>query len=285
MSVENEIGLVGLTGKVALVTGGGAGIGRRVAESFAAYGARVAVIEIDAARADAVKGVLGPDALVVTGDADNVGTVDAAMAAIEARFGQLDVLVNNVGDFLMIRDKFGDTTEEQWDALYRVNLRNMFVVTRAAIPLLRKAGGGSIINVSTIEAFRGIPNHAIYAAFKAGITGFTQSLAVELGPEHIRVNAIAPETTNSEQVKATSRVPPENKEHLPRWFPIGRFGEPSDSAGAALFLASENLSGWVSGTTIHVDGGALAAGSWLRMADDRWTHLPIIDRDGYTPPK
>jgi len=285
MSVETEIGLVGLTGKVALVTGGGAGIGRRVAESFAAYGARVAVIEIDAARADAVKGVLGPDALVVTGDADNVGTVDAAMAAIEARFGQLDVLVNNVGDFLMIRDKFGDTTEEQWDALYRVNLRNMFVVTRAAIPLLRKAGGGSIINVSTIEAFRGIPNHAIYAAFKAGITGFTQSLAVELGPEHIRVNAIAPETTNSEQVKATSRVPPENKEHLPRWFPIGRFGEPSDSAGAALFLASENLSGWVSGTTIHVDGGALAAGSWLRMADDRWTHLPIIDRDGYTPPK
>jgi len=285
MSLESETALIGLTGKVALVTGGGAGIGRRVAESFAAYGARVAVIEIDPARAAAVKASLGEDALVVTGDADNVETVTAAVAAVEARFGRLDILVNNVGDFLMIRDKFGDTTEEQWDALYRVNLRNMFVVTRAAIPLLRKAGGGSIINVSTIEAFRGIPNHAIYAAFKAGITGFTQSLAVELGPEHIRVNAIAPETTNSEQVKATSRVPPENKEHLPRWFPIGRFGEPSDSAGAALFLASDNLSGWVSGTTIHVDGGALAAGSWLRMADDRWTHLPVIDRDGYTPPK
>jgi NAD(P)-dependent dehydrogenase (short-subunit alcohol dehydrogenase family) len=285
MNVANETALIGLTGKVALVTGGGAGIGRSIAESFAAYGARVAVIEIDPARADAVRESLGPDALVVAGDADNVETVTGAMAAIEARFGRLDVLVNNVGDFLMIRDKFGDTTEEQWDALYRVNLRNMFVVTRAAIPLLRKAGGGSVINVSTIEAFRGIPNHAIYAAFKAGITGFTQSLAVELGPEHIRVNAIAPETTNSEQVKATSRVPPQNKEHLPRWFPIGRFGEPSDSAGAALFLASDNLSGWVSGTTIHVDGGALAAGSWLRMADDRWTHLPIIDRDGYTPPK
>ena len=285
MSVDNEIALIGLAGKVALVTGGGAGIGRSIAESFAAYGARVAVIEIDPTRAAAVQESLGPDALVVTGDADNVETVTAAMTAIEARFSRLDVLVNNVGDFLMIRDKFGDTTEEQWDALYRVNLRNMFVVTRAAIPLLRKAGGGSVINVSTIEAFRGIPNHAIYAAFKAGITGFTQSLAVELGPEHIRVNAIAPETTNSEQVKATSRVPPENKQHLPRWFPIGRFGEPGDSAGAALFLASDNLSGWVSGSTIHVDGGALAAGSWLRMTDDRWTHLPIIERDGYTPPK
>ncbi len=285
MSMTDEAALIGLTGKVALVTGGGAGIGRSIAEAFTAYGARVAVIEIDAARAEAVRAALGPDALVVTGDADNVETAAAAMAAIEARFGRLDILVNNVGDFLMIRDRFGDTTEEQWDALYRVNLRNMFVVTRAAIPLMRKAGGGSIVNVSTIEAFRGIPNHAVYAAFKAGITGFTQSLAVELGPEHIRVNAIAPETTNTEQVKATSRVPPQNKAHLPRWFPIGRFGEPSDSAGAALFLASDNLSGWVSGTTIHVDGGALAAGSWLRMADDRWTHLPIIDRDGYSPPK
>ncbi len=285
MSLTQEAALIGLTGKVALITGGGAGIGRSIAETFAAYGAKVAVIEIDGARADAVQAALGRDALVVTGDADNVETAAAAMAAVEARFGRLDIVVNNVGDFLMIRDRFGDTTEEQWDALYRVNLRNMFVVTRAAIPLMRKAGGGSIVNVSTIEAFRGIPNHAVYAAFKAGITGFTQSLAVELGPEHIRVNAIAPETTNTEQVKATSRVPPQNMAHLPRWFPIGRFGEPSDCAGAALFLASDTLSGWVSGTTIHVDGGALAAGSWLRMADDRWTHLPIIDRDGYSPPK
>jgi 3-oxoacyl-[acyl-carrier protein] reductase len=285
MSRKNEAALVGLTGKVALVTGGGAGIGRSIAECFAAFGARVAVIEIDPARAGAIGESLGPDGLVITGDADDTDGVAAAMTAIDARFGRLDIVVNNVGDFLMIRDRFGDTTEEQWDALYRVNLRNMFVVTRAAIPLLRKAGGGGIINISTIEAFRGIPNHAVYAAFKAAITGFTQSLAVELGPENIRVNAIAPETTNSEQVKATSRVPAANKEHLARWFPIGRFGEPQDSAGAALFLASDALSGWVSGTTIHVDGGALAAGSWLRMADGRWTHLPIIDRDGYTPPK
>ena len=286
MSVENEAALVGLAGKVALITGGGAGIGRSIAENFAAFGVKIAVIEIDSARAEAVQASLGAGALVVTGDADNVDTVTAAMAEVEARFGRLDIVVNNVGDFLMMRNKFGDTTEEQWDALYRVNLRNMFVVTRAAIPLMRTSGdGGSIINVSTIEAFRGIPNHTIYATFKAAITGFTQSLAVELGPEHIRVNAIAPETTNSEQVKATSRVPAENKEHLARWFPIGRFGEPKDSAGAALFLASDVLSGWVSGTTIHVDGGALAAGSWLRMADDKWTHLPIIDRDGYSPPK
>lgn len=279
-----EIAQVGLQGKVALITGGGAGIGRSIAESYAALGMKIAIVEIDAKRAAAVQESLGPDALVFTGNADDIAQVNSAIAAIDAEFGRLDVLVNNVGDFLMVRDAFGDTTEAQWDALYRVNLRNMFVVTRAAIPLLRKAGGGSIVNVSTIEAFRGIPKHTIYAAFKAGITGFTQSLAVELGPENIRVNAIAPETTNSEQVKATTRVPPQNKDWIARWFPIGRFGEPSDSAGAAVFLASEALSGWVSGTTIHVDGGALAAGSWLRMEDGNWTHLPVIDRDGYKPP-
>ncbi|MDB5396066.1 MAG: short-chain dehydrogenase [Rhodospirillales bacterium] len=288
MAENNEVALVGLAGKVALITGGGAGIGRSIAESFAAFGAKIAVIEIDAARAEAVRGALeaaGVEALVVAGDADNVDTVNAAMAKIEAKFGKLDILVNNVGDFLKMGGPFGNSTEDQWDALYRVNLRNMFVVTRASIPLLRKAGGGSIINVSTIEAFRGIPKLTVYGAFKAAITGFTQSLAVELGPDHIRVNAIAPETTNTEQVKATPRVPPANKDYVKHFFPIGRFGEPEDCAGAAIFLASDILSGWVSGTTIHVDGGALAAGAWLQLPDGGWTHLPIIDRDGYAPPK
>ena len=282
-----EATLIGLAGKVALVTGGGAGIGRSIAENFAALGMKVAVIEIDPGRCAAVRASLeaaGADALVVEGDADDVALVEGAMEQVAERFGRLDVLVNNVGDFLMIRDAFGDTTEDQWDALYRVNLRNMFVVTRAAIPLLRKAGGGSIINISTIEAFRGIPKHTVYATFKTAVTGFTQSLAVELGPENIRVNAIAPETTNTEQVKATSRVPPANKDYIARWFPIGRFGEAQDSASAAVFLASDVLSGWVSGTTIHVDGGALAAGAWLQLPEGGWTHLPIIDRDGYKPP-
>ena len=286
--MADEAELIGLKDKVALITGGGAGIGRGIAEAFSALGMKLAIIEIDAARADAVLAALdgaGVDCMITVGNADDVAFVDMAMAEIDRRFGRLDVLVNNVGDFLMVRDKFGDTTEDQWDRLYRVNLRHMFVVTRAAIPLLRKAGGGSIINVSTIEAFRGIPRHTVYAAFKAAITGFTQSLAVELGPEHIRVNAVAPETTNTEQVKATPRVPPANRNFIARWFPIGRFGEPSDSAGAAVFLASDALSGWVSGTTILVDGGALAAGAWLQLGEDTWTHLPIIDRDGYTPPK
>ncbi|MBN9034830.1 MAG: glucose 1-dehydrogenase [Rhizobiales bacterium] len=278
--------ILGLAGKVALVTGGGAGIGRATVELFARAGMRVAVAEIDTARAAEVRGALaaaGSDALVVEADVRAEDDVRRLMAEVEGRFGRLDVLVNNVGDYLGYKKPFEQSTEQEWNELYAVNLLHMFRVTRAAIPLLRRAGGGSIVNVSTIEAFRGIPLTVVYAAFKAAITGFTQSLAVELGRDGIRVNAVAPETTNSAQIVATARVPPENRDHIARWFPIGRFGEGADTAGAVLFLASERLSGWVTGSTIPVDGGALAAGAWMRLADGGFTHLPIIVADGYTP--
>lgn len=110
------------------------------------------------------------------------------------------------------------------------------------------------------------------------------SLAGELGQDGIRVNAIAPETTDTAQITADSKVPPSNREYVKRWLPIGRFGRGQDSAGAALYLASEQLSGWGTGHSIIVDGGALAAGAWMRMPDNtNWTHLPIIIADGYSP--
>jgi 3-oxoacyl-[acyl-carrier protein] reductase len=248
---------------------------------------RVAVAEIDPARAADARAALaaaGVDALVVEADVRAEADVRRLVSDVDGRFGRLDVLVNNVGDYLGIKKRFEDTTDAEWEALYAVNLLHMFRVTRAALPLIRRGGaGGSIVNVSTIEAFRGIPLTVVYAAFKTAITGFTQSLAVEVGPDGIRVNAVAPETTNSAQIVATPRVPPENRDFIGRWFPIGRFGEGADSAGAVLYLASERLSGWVTGTTVHVDGGALAAGAWLRLPDGaNWTHLPIIECDGYT---
>ncbi|MFP7571725.1 SDR family NAD(P)-dependent oxidoreductase [Marivita sp. S2033] len=287
MTIEQDQTLLGLSGKVALITGGGAGIGRATAELFARAGMRIAVAEIDADRASDVERTLkdaGCDCLVSVTDVRKRPEVVKLVDAVAARYSRLDVLVNNVGDFLGIKGEFVDSQEDQWQALYEINLLHMFHVTRAAIPLMRRSGeGGSIINISTVEAFRGIPLTVVYAAFNSAITGFTQSLAVELGQHGIRVNAVAPETTNTAQITATPRVPPENRENMKRWFPIGRFGEGSDSAGAALFLASDMLSGWVSGTTIVVDGGALAAGAWMRMPDDNWTHLPIISGDGYTP--
>lgn len=281
-----DVGLFGLAGKVALVTGGGAGIGRATAELFAKAGMRVAVVEVDPQRTASLRNDFngtGGDHLVIRADVRDATEVSRAVDQVRERYGCLDVLVNNVGDYLGIKSEFAATTEDQWNALYAVNLLHVFHVTKAAIPLMRESGrGGSIINVSTIEAFRGIPLSAVYSAFKAAITGFTQSLAVELGQYGIRVNAVAPETTNSAQIVATARVPPENQEYLRRWFPIGRFGEGADSAGAALFLASDTLAGWVTGSTIVVDGGALAAGAWMRMTDGNWTHLPIIAADGYS---
>ncbi|MBK7251357.1 MAG: SDR family oxidoreductase [Gammaproteobacteria bacterium] len=272
--------MIDFTGRTALVTGGGAGIGRGIAEAFARLGARVAVAEIDRSRADAVRGSLGPESLVSVTDVRDTAQVAAFMAAVRQRFGRLDILVNNVGDFLGIVKPFGQYTDEDFDALYAVNLRHMFIVTRAALPLMKESGqGGSIVNVSSIEAFRGIPTGVVYSAFKAGVSGFTRSLALELGPSGIRVNEIAPETTESEQVKPSQWIPPKYQEHIARWIPLGRFGQPADAAGCAVFLASE-LSGWVTGTTIHLDGGALAAAGWYRTAAGRWTNTPVVTDSG-----
>ena len=271
-----------LTGRTALVTGGGAGIGRAIAEAFAALGARVIVAEIDPARAQAARTALSasPASWVSLTDVRAATAVEALMSEIAARCGALDILVNNVGDFLNVLKPFERTTEEEWDALYATNLRHMFLVTRAAIPLLRRAAhGASIINLSTIEAFRGIPMAAVYSAFKSAVTGFTRSLALELGPQGIRVNAIAPETTETEQVKPSLFIPPEYQAHIRRWIPLGRFGTPADAAGCAVFLASA-LSAWVTGTTIHLDGGALAAGGWYRTPDERWTNVPVVSDSG-----
>lgn len=275
--------MISFTGKTALVTGGGAGIGRAIAEGLGKLGARVAIAEIDPARVEAVRAALaeaGIEALVSATDVRDVAQVEALMSQIDQRFGGLDILVNNVGDFLGVAKPFDSTTEAEWDALYATNLRHMFIVTRAALPLLRKGGrGGNIINISTIEAFRGIPMCPIYSAFKAGVTGFTKSMALELGPEGIRVNAIAPETTETEQVKPSQFVKPQYRDHVQRWIPLGRFGEASDAAGCAIFLASE-LSAWVTGTTIHMDGGALAAGGFYRTPEGRWTNAPVVSDNG-----
>ena len=266
-------------GKSVVVTGAGAGIGRAAAEAFARVGARLALVEIDVERAVALRRAL-PDALVVVGDVTLPGLATEFAEAVEQRFGGLDVLVNNVGDFLMLAKPFETFSDDEIERLYATNLRHVFTVSRAMIPLLRRNGaGGSIVNVSSIEGFRGIPNCAVYAACKAGLTGFTQSLALELGPAGIRVNLIAPETTDTAQVPVSLMIPPEHQEHVRRWLPLGRFGTVEDMAGAILFLASP-LASWITGTSLHVDGGALAAAGWYRDPRDTWTNLPVVTGNG-----
>ncbi|TXH02877.1 MAG: glucose 1-dehydrogenase [Rhodocyclaceae bacterium] len=268
-------------GKTVLVTGGGDGIGRAIAEAFGRAGANVVIAEIDEGRAADVRSALdaaGVTALVSQTDVRERAAIDALMAQVQERFGGLDVLVNNVGDFLGIAKPFVYNTDEDLDALYAINMKSVFLTTRAAIPMLRP--GGSIISISSIEAFRGIPNTTVYSTFKHGITGFTRSLALELGPQNIRVNAIAPETTETPQVPVHGLVAPEHQDHIERWIPLGRFGKPEDAAGAALFLASD-LAGWITGTTINLDGGALAAGGWYRDPKGLWTNVPVVSGNGF----
>jgi len=276
--------VIDFTGKVVLVTGGGAGIGRATAEAFGRAGASVVVAEISEERAKDVRSALdgaGVQNLVSVTDVCDRAAVDALFQAVDERFGGLDVVVNNVGDFLGIIKPFEFYTDEDIDQVYAVNLKSVMLVSRAAIPLLRKRGpGGSIISVSSIEAFRGIPNTVVYSAMKHGITGFTRSLALELGPEGIRVNAIAPETTETPQVPVHAMIADEHKHHTPRWIPLGRFGTPEDMAGTALFLASD-LAGWITGTTVNVDGGALAAAGWYRDPKGMWTNVPVVTGNGF----
>ncbi|MBO9378023.1 glucose 1-dehydrogenase [Sphingomonas histidinilytica] len=268
------------TGKAVLVTGGGAGIGRATAEAFKAAGARVATIEIDPSRAEEARAALGDDALVVVGDVTDAAAVADLSAQVDAAFGGLDVLVNNVGDFLMLAKPFDQLSDAEIARLYATNLGQVFGVTRAMIPLLRRKGaGGSIVSVSSIEGFRGIPHCAVYAACKAGLTGFTQSLALELGPEGIRVNLIAPETTDTPQVPVSLMIPEEHRRHIPNWIPLGRFGTPQDMASGILFLASPHAA-WITGTALHIDGGALAAAGWYRDPRGTWTNLPVLSGNG-----
>ena len=275
--------MIDFNGRVVLVTGGGAGIGRATVSAFADLAASVVVLEVDSARVDELRGQVTGKVVVVEGDATDAGDVAALAATIGERYGRLDVLVNNVGHFVTRPTPFEEFTDDQIDDIYRVNLKHVFLMTRTMLPLLRAADeNASITTISSIEGFRGIPRFAVYGAFKAAITGFTMSLALELGPEGIRVNAVAPETTDSAQVPLDRMIHESQRHHIPRWIPLGRFGTPEDIAGCVLFLASP-LAGWVSGTVVHADGGALAAAGWYRDDKGTWTNMPVIKGNSLRP--
>ncbi len=252
-----------LTGRTAVVTGAGAGIGKGIALGLAAFGARVAVLELDAATAHATAAEIegaGGQALALPADVRDGEAIERAVAATVERFGGIDVLVNNVGG--TFRAAFLETGEKGWDALVRANLKTVLHGTRAvASRMIARGRGGSIINIVSIEGERAAPFYAVYGACKAAVIGFTRSMALELAPHAIRVNAIAPDICMTEGL-AKMLGEPERERH--RFLvPLGRAGVPDDIAGAALFLASD-LAGYVTGVTLPVDGGTHAAGGWYR---------------------
>jgi len=250
-----------LTGRAAVVTGAGAGIGKGIALGLAAFGARVAILEVQeesARRTAAEIEAAGGEALALPTDVRVADAVTRAVDATLARFGGIDVLVNNVGG--TFRASFLDTVEKGWDALLRINLKTVFHGVRVVAPhMITRGRGGSIINVVSIEAERAAPLYAPYAACKAAVVNFTRSMALELAPYAIRVNAIAPDICLTEGLE--KMLVPAEKDRYRHLVPLGRPAVPEDIAGAAVFLASD-LSAYVTGVNLPVDGGTHAAGGW-----------------------
>lgn len=269
-----------LTGRVAVVTGGGGGIGAATARLFAQHGAHVVIADIDTELAERVAAEItgsGGSALGVVTDVRDVEAVAELARSVLHRFGRVDVLVNNVGHWLRHPGNFVDTEPDLWDQLYRINLHHVFVVTQAFLPAMVDQQSGAIVNVSSVEGLRGYPEDPVYAAFKAAVIGFTRSLAVQVGGHGVRVNAIAPDVTESLQVPYSQWLSADEQRQWPQWVPVGRMGLAEDQARAILFLASD-MSAFVTGHTIPTDGGTGAAGGWFRSSrrpGREWTNRPI----------
>jgi 2-hydroxycyclohexanecarboxyl-CoA dehydrogenase len=266
-----------LEGRIAVVTGGGGGIGGGISRRFAQHGALVVVNDISDDLLAATIGDItaaGGAAVAVSGDIRDRRTVDRlTQEALAVSDGRIDVLVNNVGDFRPA-GRFLRSTEDRWQEMYAINLEHVLRCTHAMAPAMVEHQSGSIVNVSTVEAFRGIPAHAVYSAFNAGVNAFTKSLAVELAREGVRVNGIAPDMADTLQTPAEMMLQGRDPAMIPHWVPLGRFGQPDDYADAALFLASD-LSRFITGHILPVDGGTTAASGWYLRSDEKgWTNLP-----------
>ena len=265
-----------LAGKVAAVTGGGVGIGGAVADLFARHGARVEFAEFDPARAVSREEAIrksGGSARASVVDVTDAEQVDAWSAQVIKEHGAIDVLVNNVGHYLTAKP-FRVSSPEDWDALRKVNLDHVFLVTRAFLPGMIEKGAGSIVNVHSVEGMRGYPGDPVYGAYKAAVAHFTTCLAVELGRKGVRVNGVGPDLTQTPQVDYHANVPAD-KEHLwESWAPVGRVGSPEEQADAILFLASDQ-SRFVTGHNLPTDGGSKAGGGWFwSPSARRFTNRP-----------
>ncbi|MGD9701235.1 MAG: SDR family NAD(P)-dependent oxidoreductase [Acidimicrobiia bacterium] len=262
----------GLDGTVAIVTGGAGGLGEAITLDLAANGVRVAVVDRDEEAVGRIGAALderGVDAVVQQGDAREPDTLDVLFAAAADRWGRLDTLVNVVGG--TFRSPFSEQSPRAWDALIRTNLTHVLHATSRAIPAMRAGGrGGSIVNITTIEGHRAAPNFAVYSAAKAAVTHFARTLAVELAPEGIRVNNVAPDITptpNMLGISSDGEVPSMlDPLNIRVSIPMGRTGVPADISNAVVFLAS-GLSSYITGTTLHPDGGTFASSGWFNWPD------------------
>ena len=244
-----------LDGKVVIVTGAAKGIGAAIVEACGREGARVAALDLDgagvAALADKLRGG-GTDVLAFHADVTRSAEIGRALDAVMARWGRVDVLVNNAGGFAVIRAT-DEISEEEWQAILASNLTSVFLCSKAVLPIMKRQRYGRIVNLASVVGRAGavrVTSH--YAAAKAGVIGFTRHLALEVGGDGITVNAVAPGTTATERV-LNARTPEETR-LVAEAIPVRRLGEPGEIAEAVVFLASDSAA-FINGATLDVNGG------------------------------
>lgn len=252
-----------LEGHAALITGAGSGIGRATAVLFAAEGAGVAILDRDGQAAESAASDIsatGAEAHPVVADVSSPEEIAGAVDRAARLLGRLDILYNNAG--VGSSGSVVDTTEEDWDRCFAVNVKGTYLTSRAAIPHLESAGGGSIINQASVAALVGIQGLAAYCAAKGAVVSLTRAMAIDLAPVGIRVNALCPGTVYTPLMEPLMRERgggdiERGLEITAAKYPIGRLGTPMEIARAALFLASDDSS-FVTGTAFTVDGGMTA---------------------------
>ena len=273
---------ISLAGQVAVVTGGGGGIGRAIALAYAACGADVVIGDIVPERCEETVArvrELGRQALGVPTDVTDTAQVRALIEGAHGRFGRLDILVNNAGGTR--QQAFLEQPERSWRKLIDLNLVSMLAATAAAVPyMIAGQRGGTIVNVASIEGSRAAPNFAVYAACKAGMLNFTRTMALELSDHGIRVNAIAPDYTVTPGLRGNLKGPVDpstwlqptqaQQDATARRIPLGRTGVDEECGHVAVFLSSP-MSAYVTGAVIPVDGGTSASSGWLRNRAGQWT--------------
>ncbi len=250
-----------LTGKVALITGGASGIGRATASLFAREGAAVAIADLDEAKAVEVANKItssGGRAIFEPSDVTSASDCRRVVERVSREFGAIHILFNNAG--IIRRASVVELSEEDWDRVMAVNVKSIYLMSREVIPVMAKAGGGSIINTASGWGLAGGPRAAVYCASKGAVVLLTKAMAIDHGPQKIRVNCICPGDTDTAMLRNEARQLGESENRFladAAHRPLGRVGKPEEIAQAALYLAGD-ASSFVTGTALVVDGGGLA---------------------------
>ena len=243
-----------LTGKSAIVTGGGSGIGKAIAAAFVTEGARVVICGRDPGKLERTAKEIGPDCRPVRANVAHPREVQNLVNATISQFGRLDIVVNNAG--ILLAGTAESHSEEEWQQTFDVNVRGIWQLSRAALAYLRAAGGGSIINIGSVLSLVGARNRVAYSASKGAVLAMTRAMALDHAAEKIRVNCICPGIVETEMVANFNMTETAYQQRL-AMHPAGRFGKPEDVAGLTVFLASD-ASAWITGAAYPVDGGYLS---------------------------